>query len=182
MPLLVNTKPRLKQKRTWAMERPNMRSLAFVSAITAIATFRAASTDTRSPRWLPRPLVEVVRAAAGRSRSRGHHLRKVLRSLAFSTPEGPARTVTTVNLSTASRRALPARRARRRNRDPNPPPAKRRAGARAAGDRNRGLRKSGGPPLAFPPLACLRLCGAPALAYLRMHPVSDRVTNQRASV
>ena len=179
MPLLVNIKPRPKRKRIWVMERPNMKSPASVSAITAPATSRAANISTQSPRWLPRPLVEVARAVAGRSRSRGHHLRKVLRGLVFSTPAGPARTVTTASLSTASRRALLARRARRRNRDPSPPPAKRRAGARAAGDRNRGTRKSGGPPHAFLPLACPSLCGAPALAYLRMRPASVHIINRR---
>ena len=180
MPLLGNIKPRL--KRIWEMGRPNVKSPASVSAITAIATSRAASTNTQSPRWLPRPLVEVTRAAAGRDHSRGHHLRKVLRSPASSTPKGPARTVATANTSTANRRAPLVRRARgRRKEGPSLPPAKA-GGGRAANDRNRGMRKSGGPPLAFLPLACLRLCGAPALAYLRMHPVSDRGTNRRAFV
>ena len=179
MPLLVNTKPRPKRKRIWATERPSMSNLASVSAIMVPATFRAASTSTQSPQWLPRPLDEDARAVAGRNQSRGRRLRKVLRSLASFTPEGPAKMVTTANLNIANRRALLARRARRRNRDPSPLPAKTREGARAAGDRNRGTRKSGGPPLAFLPLACLRLCGAPALAYLRMHPVSARRTNRR---
>ena len=179
MPLLANIKPRPKQKRIWAMERPNMRSPASVSAITAPATFRAASTSTQSSPWLPRPLAEVARAVAGRNQSRGRRLRKVLRSLASFTPEGPAKMVAIANLSIANRRALLAQRVRRRNRDPSPLPARKREGARAAGDRNRGTRKSGGPPLAFLPLACLRLCGAPALAYLRMHPVSARRINRR---
>ena len=182
MPLLVNTKPRRKQKRTWAMERPSMRSPASVSAITANATFRAASIDTRSPQWLPRPLAEVTRAAAGRSQSRGRHLRKAPRSLVSSTPKGPARTVATANMSIVNRRAPLVRRARgRRKVGPSLLLAKA-GGGRAAGDRKRGVRKSGGPPLAFLPLACLRLCGAPALAYLRMRPVSDRGTNRRAFV
>ena len=179
MPLLVNTKPRRKRKQIWAMERPNTRSPASVSVITAPATYRAASTNTQSPRWLPRPLAEVPRAAAGRSQSRGRHLRKAPRSLVSSTPKGPARTVATANMSIVNRRAPLVRRARgRRKEGPSLPPAKA-GGGRAAGDRNRGLRKSGGPPLAFLPLACLRLCGAPALAYLRMHPVSDRGRNRR---
>ena len=156
-----------------------MRSNASESATTEHATFRAASTSTPSPQWLPRPLDEVAGAMAGRNQSRGHRLRKVLRSLASFTPEGPAKMVATANLSIANRRALLALRARRRNRYPSPLPAKTREGARAAGDRNRGTRKSGGPPLAFLPLACLRLCGAPALAYLRMHPVSARRINRR---
>ena len=182
MPLLANIKPRPKRKRIWVMERPNMKSPASVSAITVIVTFRAANTNTQSPRWLPRPLAEATRAVAGRSRSRGHHLRQVLRSLASSTPKGPARTVATSNTSIVSRRAPPVRRARgRRKEGPNLPPAKA-GGGRAAGDRNRGVRKSGGPPPAFLPLACLRLCGAPVLAYLRMHPVSDRGTSRRAFV
>ena len=180
MPLLVNIKPRRKQKRTWAMGRPNVKSPASVSATTAPATFRAASINTQSPPWLPRPLAEVARAVAGIKRGRGHHLRKVLRSLVFSTPAGPAKTVATASSSTANRRALLARRARRRSRDLSPPPVRRRAGARAVSDRNKGARKSGGPPLAFLPHACPRLCGAPALAYLRMHPVSDRGRNRRS--
>ena len=181
LPLLANIKPRpkQKQKQIWVTGRPNMKSPASVSAITAIVTFQAANTNTQSSRWLPRPRAEATRAAAGRNQSRGRRLRKVLRSLASFMPEGPARTVATASSNIESRRALLAQRVRRRNRDPSPLPARKREGARAAGDRNRGTRKSGGPPLAFLPLACLRLCGAPAPAYLRMHPVSARRINRR---